>query len=79
MTLPRLLAFLLFAALLPGCAPQEPINGCVLAAANQREVLRARAFVHPAIPARILGVHFAGQRQIGHALLIYWVDGGWWA
>lgn len=60
---------------LPACAPLEPAGGCVLAAANERAALR---YLHPSIPARILAVHFAGAR-IGHAVLIYHLDGGWWA
>ena len=80
MTLTRLalLASLLL-ALLPGCAPLEPINGCVLATANRREVLRARAYLHPAIPARLLVIGYPG-RAMGHAALVYRLDPeGWFA
>ena len=79
MVLARLLSLLLLLALLPGCAPLEPINGCTLAAVNRREILRARAFVHPAIPARILVIGYPG-RSMGHAALVYHLDPeGWFA
>ena len=61
---------LLACLLLPACADVEPINGCLLAAANYREALRARAYLAPSIPARLVFVRFAGAR-IGHALLLY--------
>ena len=77
--MPRLLLSCLLLTLLlrGGCAAPEPIGGCVLAAANRREVLRAKGYAHPAIPARILGVQFGGR--IGHAALVFRLDGGWWA
>ena len=79
MTFRRLLSLLLLLALLPGCAPMEPIHGCTLAAANRREVLRARAYLHPAIPARILNVWRPGV-SIGHSALVYRLDPeGWFA
>ena len=81
--MPRLpLSCLLLSLLLlgGGCAsptPPEPVDGCVLAAANKREVLRAHAYADPALRARILGVAFAG-RPVGHAALVYRLDAGWW-
>ena len=77
MTLARLLALFLLLALLPGCAPLEPVNGCTLAAANRREVLRARAYLHPAIPARLLVIGYPG-RSMGHAALVYRLDPEGW-
>ena len=65
-------------AFLPACAPMEPINGCALAAANQREVLRAHAYLNTAIPARILALHYPGG-PIYHAALIYRIPEGWCA
>ena len=73
----RLLSLLLLLACLPGCAPLEPVNGCVLAAANRREVLRARAFANPAIPGRILVIRFP-SRSMGHAALVYRLDPEGW-
>lgn len=64
--------------LLPACSGTEPINGCVLAAANRRELLRAKNYLHAAIPARIAGVYFLGLRG-AHAVLVYRLDDGWWA
>lgn len=73
-------------ALGAGCAPREPVGGCVLAAARQRaalraspEVRRARAYVGAAFPAAILGLHVAGQGAEGHAALVYRLESGWWA
>ena len=79
MTFPRPLVFPLLLAPLPGCAAMEPIHGCTLAAVNEREVLRARTYLHPAIPARILVIGYPG-RSLGHAVLIYRLDPeGWFA
>ena len=69
---------LLALTFLPACAPMEPINGCTLAAANQREVLRAHAYLNTAIPARILALHYSGG-PIYHAALIYRIPEGWCA
>ena len=60
-----------------GCSG-EPENGCVLAAANRRAALQARAYLHPAIPARILKLHFTGS-PINHAALVYRLPEGWFA
>ena len=65
-------------ALLPACAQMEPINGCTLAAANRREILRAQHYLQPTIPAKILAVHYVGT-PVGHAVLIYRIDEGWCA
>lgn len=78
----RALCLLLCLLLLPACAPVEgtrgePYAGCLLAAANRREVIRAAAYLHPAIPARILCVRFAGAAG-GHAALIYRLDPEGW-
>ncbi len=71
MTRARLFCLLPLLLLLPGCATPEPIDGCLLAAANRREVIeRARPFLHPAIPARILLFRSADNRA-GHAALVY--------
>ena len=80
--MPRLLLSLFLLPLLllcGGCAtgPDEPVNGCVLAAANRREILRAGGYLDPAIPARILGITFAG-RPVGHAALVFRLQSGWW-
>ena len=77
MTLARLLPLFVLLALLPGCAPLEPINGCVLAAAREREVLRASAYLPRAIPARILVIG-SGDRSMGHAALVYRLDPEGW-
>ena len=77
MTFPRLLSLFLLLACVPGCAPLEPVNGCTIAAANEREVLRARAYLHPAIPGRILVIGFPG-RTMGHAALVYRLDPEGW-
>ena len=77
MTLVRLFPLLLLLSLLPGCAPLEPVHGCTLAAANRREVLRAKAYLHPAIPARLLVIGYAG-RSMGHAALVYRLDPEGW-
>ena len=69
---------LLATALLPACAPVEPVNGCALAAANRREVLRAHDYLNTAIPARILALHYQGV-PIYHAALIYRIPEGWCA
>lgn len=78
MTRARLL-WLSLLLLLPACdSLNEPAGGCLLAAANKREVLLARGYLNPAIPARILGVRANGAAG-GHAVLIYHLDGGWFA
>lgn len=56
----------------------EPINGCAIAAVNQREVLRAKAYLHPAIPARLLQLRYP-RGPLGHMALIYRIDEGWCA
>ena len=64
--------------LLSGCADREPYAGCLLAAANRRETLRAQAYLHRAIPARILLIRSA-DNTAGHAALVYRLDPeGWW-
>ena len=57
---------------------QEPVNGCTLAAVNEREILRARGYLDPAIPAKILALHYVGV-PIGHSALIFRADEGWYA
>ena len=57
---------------------QEPINGCTLAAVNEREILRARNYLNTAIPAKILALHYVGA-PIGHSALIFRADEGWYA
>lgn len=59
------------------CGEPEPYAGCLLAAANQREVLRARSYLHPAIPARILLIRSA-DGTAGHAALVYHLDPEGW-
>ena len=66
------------AALLPACAPMEPINGCGLAAVNQRELLRAKKYLDPAVPARLVQYRCPNVRM-GHIALIYRVDKTWYA
>ena len=56
----------------------EPPNGCTLAAVNEREILRARNYLNPAIPAKILALHYVGV-PIGHSALIFRADEGWYA
>ena len=68
---------ILAAGLLAACTPLEPPNGCTLAAANRREVLRAHAYVDRAIRARILVVAYPG-RTMGHAALVYRLEPEGW-
>ena len=63
--------------MLPGCAPLEPINGCVIDAGSFRETLRARALAGRAIPARILLIRSADGAH-GHAALVYHLDPEGW-
>ena len=80
MSYPRLLLIsflsifpLTWAGLLPApsrAAATEPYAGCLLAAANQREILRAQSYLHAAIPARMLLIRSADDRA-GHAALVY--------
>ena len=56
----------------------EPINGCGLAAVNQREVLRAKKYLNPAVPARLIECRSPNVRM-GHIALIYRVDDRWYA
>ena len=72
-----LLFSLLLLLLLPACSSMEPVDGCLLAAANRREVLRAQAYLHPAIPARILLLRSADGRA-GHAALVCRLDPEGW-
>ena len=82
MTRARLLSLLLLPLallFLPACASiDEPVGGCVLAAANKRQALRARGYLRADIPSAILAIHFAGS-PVNHAVLIYHLDGGWFA
>ena len=78
MILSKLGGCLAAAALLSACAPMEPINGCHLAALNQREVLRAKGYLNPAIPARLVQYRCPNVRM-GHIALIYHVDKEWYA
>ena len=57
---------------------QEPVNGCTLAAVNEREILRARNYLDPTIPAKILALHYVGV-PVGHSALIFRADEGWYA
>ncbi len=60
------------------CAKQpEPFAGCVLAAANQREVIRAQGYLSTNIPARILIIHSAAQKM-NHAVLVYRLNPEGW-
>ena len=70
---------LLSACVLTGCASNhsEPIYGCTLAAANEREILRAQGYLSPALPARILAFFYADDPHMGHSALIYHLQEGW--
>ena len=68
-TLLRIGCCLGISTVLSACAPTEPINGCTLAAANQREVLRAKGYLHPGIPARLLQLRYPSG-PMGHMALI---------
>ncbi|MBE7157348.1 MAG: hypothetical protein INR62_02725 [Rhodospirillales bacterium] len=55
----------------------EPYAGCLLAAANKREIVRAQGYLHTKISARILIIHWAGQ-HMNHAALIYRLNPEGW-
>jgi hypothetical protein len=81
MTLRRLFSIFLLLLSLTACAPiegtqGEPINGCLLAAANRREIYKAKAYLNPGIASRILRVGYRSGK--GHALLVYRLDDCWW-
>lgn len=72
-----LLTFTLSIVTLTAHAEPEPFGGCVLAAANQREVLRAQGYLHHAIPARILLLR-SPDGGLGHAALVYRLEPEGW-
>ena len=78
MPLTKVAGCLGMAVLLSSCAPMEPINGCGLAAVNQLEVLRAKKYLNPAVPARLVEYRCPNVRM-GHIALIYRVDKEWYA
>ncbi len=79
MTLLRVACGLGMLGLLSACeTTTEPVNGCALAAVNQREVLRAKGYLNPAIPARLIQCRFPNVK-LGHIALIYRVDNNWYA
>ena len=77
----RRLALFLLPLVLAACAdphgPSEPFGGCLLAAVNQREVLRAKTYLHPAIPCRLLGV-FPASGHNAHIALVYRLEPEGW-
>ena len=70
------------ASLLSGCADTggpvagEPANGCMLAAINERAVLRAKNYLQPNVEAHLLAIWFQDSR---HVALVVKGDTRWFA
>ena len=79
MTLARLvllLPLLLLLLLLSACTGPEPINGCLLAVARERAVLKGQTYLGADVPSRILCLY--GLRpQERHVALIFRQPEGW--
>ncbi len=62
----------------PGGGPVagEPTNGCLLAAINERAVLRARNYMQPNVEAHLLAIWFQDSR---HVALVVKGDHRWFA
>ena len=63
------------AFVLTGCAT-EPPNGCMLAAMNQRAVLRAKNYLNPNVESHLLAIWFHSAR---HVALVIKGDHRWFA
>ena len=72
----------MFAFLLSGCADVagpfagEPTNACLLAAINERAVLRAKNYMQPNVEAHLLAIWFQESR---HVALVVKGDTRWFA
>ena len=72
----------LAASLLTACADGggpvagEPANGCMLAAINERAVLRAKDYMQPNVEAHLLAIWFQDSR---HVALVVKGDHRWFA